>query len=327
MSKDPEILEVDVVVVGAGPAGLAAAYHLRKRLDENGRDSVSIAVLEKGKEIGSHIISGAILDPRGIAELLPDWKEKGAPIEKPVEEDYVYYLTKNRKLSLPILPPPLRNHGNYIVSLNKFIRWFGKIVEESGVDVFTGFSGSDLLVEQGRVVGVRTGNKGVDKDGRQKGNYERGIEIRAKLTILAEGVHGSLTKQLIRRFDLDQGRNPQVYAAGVKEVWEVPSQRDQKGRVIHTMGFPLSTEEFGGGFIYNMADGYVSLGLVVGLDYANPRCDPHQKFQEFKEHPLLRRLLDGGRLVSYGPKPGLHTRVSVNAPVPSTRMLQRARLL
>ncbi len=302
MSKDPEILEVGVVVVGAGPAGLAAAYHLRKLLDANGRESVSIAVLEKGKEIGAHIISGAILDPRGIAELMPDWKEKGAPIEKPVEEDYVYYLTKNRKLSLPILPPPLRNHGNYIVSLNKFIRWFGKIVEESGVDVFAGFSGSDLLIERGRVVGVRTGDKGVDKDGRQKGNYERGIEIRAKLTILAEGAHGSLTKQLVRRFDLDQGRNPQVYAAGVKEVWEVPSRRDQKGRVILTMGFPLSAEEFGGGFIYNMADGYVSLGLVVGLDYANPRFDPHQKFQEFKDHPLLSGLLEGGRLVSYGAK-------------------------
>ena len=302
MSENREVLEVDVIVVGAGPAGLAAAYHLRRLLEQKGRDDVMIAVLEKGKEVGAHIISGAVLDPRGIEELMPDWKERGAPIESPVEDDDVYYLTKNWKLRLPIIPPPLRNHGNYIISLNKFVRWFGEVVEESGIDVFAGFSGSELLFEDGRVVGVRTGDKGVGKNGEQKGNYEPGIDIRAKLTILAEGAHGSLTKQLIRRFDLDQGRNPQVYTVGVKEVWEVPKQLDRSGRVIHTMGFPLSAEEFGGGFIYNMAGGRVALGLVVGLDYLDPRVDPHRKFQEFKNQPFVRSLLDGGSLMSYGAK-------------------------
>ena len=302
MPEEREVLEVDALVVGGGPAGLAAAYHLRKTLNEKGRDDIAIAVLEKSKEVGAHIISGAILDPRGIDELMPDWKERGAPIEKPVEEDYVYYFTRQGKFGLPIIPPPLQNHGNYIISLNKFICWFGEVVEESGVDIFAGFSGSELLIEDDAVVGVRTGDKGIDKAGNRKGNYEPGIDIRAKLTILAEGARGSLTKQLVNRFNLDQARNPQVYAAGVKEVWEVPSQKGQKGRVIHTMGYPLSSEEFGGGFIYNMADGRVSLGLVVGLDYRNPQIDPHGLFQQFKTHPFVRDLLEGGTLVSYGAK-------------------------
>ncbi len=302
MPEEREVLEVDVLIVGGGPAGLSAAYHLRKLLNESGREDASVAVLEKAKEVGAHIISGAVLDPRGIDELMPDWKERGAPIEKPVEEDYVYYFTRKGKFSLPIIPPPLQNHGNYIISLNKFVRWFGEVVEESGVDVFAGFAGSELLIEDGAVVGVRTGDKGVDKEGQEKGNYEQGIDIRAKLTILAEGSRGSLTKQLVNKFDLDQGRNPQVYAVGVKEVWEVPSQRSQKGRVIHTMGWPLTSEEFGGGFIYNMADGRVSLGLVIGLDYRNPTLDPHERFQKYKEHPLVRRMLEGGSLVSYGAK-------------------------
>src|SRR3989449_7740631 len=241
-----ETLEVDVLVVGGGPAGLAAAYHLRKL-----NKDVSIAVLEKGKEIGAHIISGAVMDPRGINELMPDWKEKGAPIEKPVEEDHVVYLTKTRKFGLPIVPPPLQNHGNYIISLNKFTRWFGEQVEASGVDIFAGFSGSELLIEDGTVVGVRTGDKGIDKHGNKKGNYEPGIDVRAKVTILAEGSRGSLTKQLARKFKLNAGKNPQVYAAGVKEIWDVPSQKSVGGRVIHTMGWPLRDEEFGGGFIYN----------------------------------------------------------------------------
>ncbi len=302
MPEEREVLEVDVLVVGGGPAGLATAYHLRKLLNESGREDTAIAVLEKAKEIGSHIISGAVLDPRGIDELMPDWKEKGAPIEKPVEEDHVYYCTKNGKFPLPYVPPPLQNHGNYIISLNKFSRWFGEVVEESGVDVFAGFSGSELLIEDGAVVGVRTGDKGVDKEGDQKGNYEPGIDVRAKLTILAEGSRGSLTKQLIKTFDLDQGRNPQVYGIGVKEVWEVPTQKGRNGRVIHTLGWPLTSEEFGGGFVYNMDEGRVSLGLVIGLDYRNPRLDPHARFQEFKQHPLIKEILEGGSLVSYGAK-------------------------
>jgi electron-transferring-flavoprotein dehydrogenase len=283
--------------VGGGPAGLSAAYHLRQL-----NPDVSIAVLEKGKEVGAHIISGAVMDPRGISELMPDWKEKGAPVEKPVEEDHVLYLTKTRKFGLPIVPPPLQNHGNYIISLNKFARWFAKQVEESGVDIFPGFTGADLIIENGWLAGIRTGDKGIDKNGVKKSNFEPGIDVRAKITILAEGARGSLTKQLVKKFKLDEDRNPQVYAVGVKEVWDVPKEKNTGGRVIHTMGWPLRNEEFGGGFIYNMANGRVSIGLVVGLDYLDPRLDPHQRFQQFKTHPYIRSILDGGKLYSYGAK-------------------------
>jgi len=196
-----EILEVDVLIVGGGPAGLAAAYHLRQL----NRD-ISIAVLEKGKEVGAHIISGAVMDPRGISEMMPDWKEKGAPIENSVEEDHVLYLTKARKFGLPIVPPPLQNHGNYVISLNKFARWFGKQVEESGVDIFPGFTGADLIIENDALAGIRTGDKGIGKNGVKKANFEPGIDVRAKITILAEGARGSLTKQLIKKFKLDEGR-------------------------------------------------------------------------------------------------------------------------
>jgi electron-transferring-flavoprotein dehydrogenase len=292
-----DVLEVDALIVGGGPAGLAAAFHLR-RLNKD----LSVAVLEKGKEIGAHIISGAVMDPRGINELMPDWKERGAPIEKPVEEDHVLFLTKSRKFALPIVPRPLQNHGNYIISLNKFSRWLGEQVEQSGVDIFAGFSGADLLIEGDAVVGVRTGDKGIDKNGKPRSNFEPGIDIRAKVTILAEGSRGSLTKQLIRKFNLNRDRNPQVFTVGVKEVWDVPKEKNTGGRVIHTMGWPLRNEEFGGGFIYNMADGRVSIGLVVGLDYLDPHLDPHQRFQGFKTHPYVKSILEGGSLYSYGAK-------------------------
>jgi len=292
-----DTLEVDALIVGGGPAGLAVAYQLR-RLNKD----LSIAVLEKGKEIGAHIISGAVMDPRGIDELMPDWKERGAPVEKPVEEDHVLFLTKNREFALPLVPPPLQNHGNYIISLNKFIRWFGEQVEQSGVDIFAGFSGADLLIEDDTVVGVRTGDKGIDRNGKPKANFEPGSDIRAKITILTEGSRGSLTKHLIRKFHLDRDRNPQVFAIGVKEVWDVPKETRTGGRVIHTMGWPLRNEEFGGGFIYNMAGGRVSIGLVIGLDYLDPRLDPHERFQEFKTHRYIRSILEGGTLHSYGAK-------------------------
>src|SRR5436305_11533316 len=275
-----ESLEVDVLIVGGGPAGLAAAYHLRKL-----NKDLSVAVLEKGKEIGAHIISGAVVDPRGINELMPDWKEKGGPVEKPVEEDHVLYLAKRRKFGLPIVPPPLQNHGNYIISLNKFIRWFGEQVEQSGVDIFAGFAGADLLVEGDKVVGVRTGDKGVDKRGNRKGNFEPGIDIRAKVTILAEGSRGSLTKQLVKKLKLDAGRFRQVYSIGVKELWDVPKGCLPAGHVVHTMGYPLDQRTFGGGFIYGFTDERISIGIVVGLDYRDPFLDPHGLFQSFKEHP------------------------------------------
>jgi electron-transferring-flavoprotein dehydrogenase len=292
-----DVLEVDALIVGGGPAGLAAAYHLKKL-----NKDLAIAVLEKGKEIGAHIISGAVMDPRGIDELMPGWKERGAPIEKPVEDDHVLFLTKSRKFALPIVPPPLQNHGNYIISLNKFSRWFGEQVEQSGVDIFAGFSGADLLIEGDAVVGVRTGDKGIDKNGKPKPNFEPGIDVRARITILAEGSRGSLTKQLIQKFNLNRDSNPQVFAVGVKEVWDVPKEEATGGRVIHTLGWPLRNEEFGGGFIYNMADGRVSIGFVIGLDYPDPRLDPHERFQEFKTHPYVRSILEGGSLRSYGAK-------------------------
>ena len=294
---DRDTLEVDALIVGAGPAGLAAAYRLRQLMKDT-----SIAILEKGKEIGAHILSGAVMDPRGIDELIPDWRGRGVPLVRKVDEDRVLYLTRNRKFALPVTPPPLRNHGNYILSLNKFVRWLGEQVEQSGVDVFAGFAGAEPLMEGDRLIGIRTGDKGVDQNRKPKGNYEPGIDIRAKITILAEGVRGSLTKQLVHRLHLDEGRNQQVYAVGVKEVWDVPRQKNAPGWVYHTMGWPLRDEEFGGGFIYNMDGGKVSIGLVIGLDYPDPHVDPHERFQRFKTHPFVRGLLDGGTLHSYGAK-------------------------
>ncbi len=300
-SPQREVLDVDVLIVGAGPAGLAAAYRLGQL---SGNGGLTIAVLEKGKEVGAHIASGAVMDPVGIAELMPEWRDRGAPVESDVTGDDVYYLTETGRFRIPIVPPPLQNHGHVIVSLNRFVRWMGRMVEDTGVDVFAGFSGSELLIEDGRLVGVRTGDKGIGRDGNQKANFEPGIEVRAKVTILAEGVRGSLAKAAIQAFDLERGpgRNPQVYAIGVKEVWEAPAGEEFRGRVIHTMGHPLSTEEFGGGFIYGMAGNLVSVGLVIGLDYGDPRLDPHSRFQRFKEHPLVSDLLAGGALRSYAAK-------------------------
>jgi len=299
---DRDILEVDVLIVGGGPAGLAAAWHLKQLASQAGKSDLSIAVLEKGKEIGAHSISGAVMDPRGINELMPDWKTRGAPIERTVTEDHVLFLTETRKFTLPFTPPPLRNHGNFIISLNRFMRWLGPEVEKSGVDIFAGFAGVEVLRDGDQVTGVRTGDKGIDKEGNRKPNFEPGIDIHAKITIFAEGARGSLTKDLVRDLRLDEGRNPQVYAIGVKEVWNVPQERHSGGWVMHTLGWPLRNEEFGGGFIYNMADGNIAIGLVIGLDYPDPRLDPHERFQKFKTHPMVRSLLEGGTLRTYGAK-------------------------
>src|SRR4051812_48914303 len=249
-----ETLDVDVVIVGAGPAGLAAAYQLATLIKahnesaaEKKLEGLSIAVLEKGKEIGSHGISGAVMDPRGIAELMPDFLERGCPVEAPVGRDSFWYLTEKFKLAAPINPPPLKNHGNYVISLGEMVRWLGGIVGEMGVDIFPEFAASRVLVEDGRVVGVRIGDKGIDKYGRAKPNYEPGVDVKAKLVILAEGPRGTLTKQLSGLFDLYKDKNPQVYSLGIKELWQLPDDRFPAGSVIHTMGWPLDMDTFGGG--------------------------------------------------------------------------------
>ena len=304
-----ETLDVDVVIVGAGPAGLAAAYQLAKLVAahnasaaEKKLEGLSIAVLEKGKEIGSHGISGAVMDPKGISELMPDWLERGCPVEAPVGDDGFWLLTENMKIAAPILPPPLQNHGNYVISIGEMVRWMSGVVGEMGVDLFAEFAATRVLVDNGRVVGVRVGDKGIDKNGQPKANYEPGVDIRAKITILAEGPRGTLSKQLAGMFNLHEGKNPQVYAVGVKELWQLPDDRFAAGTVIHTMGWPLDMDTFGGAFIYGMKDGIVDIGLVVGLDYKNPTLDPHHEFQRLKLHPSIRKILEGGKMIAAGAK-------------------------
>ena len=304
-----ETLDVDVVIVGAGPAGLAAAYHLAKLVKAHNEspattkklEGFSIAVLEKGKEIGSHALSGAVMDPRGIAELIPDWLERGCPAV-PVTDDAFWMLTEKWKLAAPILPPPLQNLGNYVISLGDFVRWMAPIVADMGVDLFAEFAATRVLVEEGKVVGVRIGDKGIDKNGQRKQNFEPGVDIRAKMTILAEGPRGTLAKQLAEMFDLHAGKNPQVYSVGIKELWQLPDDRFPAGEVIHTMGWPLDMDTFGGGFIYGMKDRIVDIGLVVGLDYKNPTLDPHHEFQRYKTHPSIRAILEGGKMIAAGAK-------------------------
>jgi electron-transferring-flavoprotein dehydrogenase len=307
-----ESLEIDVLFVGAGPASLAGALRLRQLINEhNARaeksgtkklDEISIAVIEKGREIGSHMISGAVMDIRPLAELLPDYKERGAPLESIVTEEDVSYLTTTNKIKAPIIPPPLDNHGNYVVSLNKLIRWLGPVVEEAGVDIFPEFPGDQVLLDGARVIGVRTGDKGIGRDGKPKTNFEPGVDIHAKVTVFGEGSRGSLVKKLVERLKLDEGRNPQVYAAGVKEIWEMPKGRVKPGWVMHTLGYPLPSDTFGGGFVYGMQNDLLDIGLVVGLDYRHPFTDPHRLFQQYKQHPAIAALLEGGKMLYYGAK-------------------------
>jgi electron-transferring-flavoprotein dehydrogenase len=307
MAIEREKLEADVLIVGAGPAGLSCALHLANLIEQHTKANQSpalstenIYVLEKAREIGAHQLSGAIMDPCALRELVPDF-EKTAPLDTPVTDDAAYYLTEKGSFKLPITPPPLRNHGNYLVSLNKLAKWLGKLAEEKGINVFTQFAGQEPLYEKDGVAGVRTGDKGIDKNGRPKSNFTPGYELRAKVTVLAEGPRGSLTKDVVNRLKLD-GLNPQIYGLGIKELWEVPPGRMQPGWVAHTLGWPLGSHLYGGGWIYGLRDHRVSLGLVVALEYKDPLFDPHQAFQKFKTHPFVRRILDGGKLIRYGAK-------------------------
>jgi electron-transferring-flavoprotein dehydrogenase len=308
-------MEADVVIIGGGPAGMACALRLSQLIDEHNAshpDSQlskdNIYVLEKAREIGQHCLSGALLDPRSMRELLPGF-ESEAPIDAEVTKESVYFLSKDKARKFPIVPPPLRDHGNYVISINKFVKWLGQKVEEAGITVFTGFAGSELLFEDdsrdpelARVTGVRTDDKGVDKQGQPKANFEAGYDLRAKITILAEGTRGNCAKQLIERLELEDFYHAQTYGLGIKELWEIPAGRVAKGEVIYTLGYPLTTREYGGAWIYGISDTQISIGYVTGLDYEDPRTDPHHVFQDFKEHPLARRLLEGGKMIRYGAK-------------------------
>ncbi len=309
MPPDREVVEVDALFVGAGPASLAGAIHLARLIRKHNEtaekkiDEPFIAVIEKGKEPGAHSLSGAVLDPAALSELIPDYKEKGCPVEAEVAGEDLYLLTAGGKIRVPFTPPPMRNHGCCVVSVGDLVKWLAGVAEEEGVEIFPTFPGSEILEEDGRVVGVRTADKGIDKEGNEKANYQPGADFLAPVTVLGEGTRGNLAKQLFESHaDRFAGKNPQVYGLGIKELWKVPDGRLAPGRVIHTMGFPLKPDTYGGGWLYGMRNGYVSAGLVVGLDYHDPFLDPHACFQEWKTHPVIRGILEGGSLEGYGAK-------------------------
>jgi electron-transferring-flavoprotein dehydrogenase len=325
-----EQLEMDVVFVGAGPGNLAAALHLTNLINKHNEAAaagktklpalgeIEIGIIEKGASVGAHVLSGAVLDPRAIKELMPDYLEQGFPFESEVTDEDFFYLTETRAIKSPVIPPPLENHGNYIISLNRVVEWLGEKVEAAGVNIFPEFPCAEMLYDDlDRVVGVRTGDKGIDKEGKRKPNFEPGVDLLAKVTVLGEGSRGSLTKHLTRRLGLDKDRNPQVYSLGVKELWEVPEGNYETGKVTHTLGFPSDSQTYGGGWVYGQKNNIVNIGYVTGLDYKDPLIDPHAEFQKFKTHPQIAKILEGGKMIRYGAKTiaagGWHTMPQIYA--------------
>src|SRR5579863_8409233 len=302
-----EQLEADVLIVGAGPAGLSCALHLANLIKRHNASvakpelsAENIYLLEKGREIGAHQLSGAIMNPKALAELVPDFQES-APLDTPVTDSAALIFSQESSFRIPVTPPPFQNRGNYVISLNKLVKWLGGLVEATGVNVFKEFGGADLIYEGDGVAGVVTEDKGLDKNGKPKANFTPGYELRAKVTVLAEGTRGSLTKQLVVKKHLDN-INPQTYGLGIKELWDVQPGKIQPGYVAHTLGWPLPTDIYGGGWIYGLSNNRVSIGLVIALEYEDPRFDPHAAFQTWKTHPFVRNILEGGKLVRYGAK-------------------------
>ena len=294
-----EAMEFDVVVVGAGPAGLATAIRL-KQLAATAGSEVSVCVLEKGSEVGAHILSGAVIEPRALSELIPEWREKGAPLHTPATADSFKFLTSGMAIPLPN-PPSMNNHGNYIVSLGNLCRWLAAEAEQMGVEIFAGFAAAEVLyTEDGAVKGVATGDMGVGKDGQPTANHTPGVELHSRQTIFAEGCRGSLTKMVSQRFGLLNDCDPQTYGIGIKELWEVEPAKHKPGSILHTIGWPLSADTYGGSFVYHLENNQVAVGFVVGLDYSNPHLSPFEEFQRFKNHPAIRSTFEGGRRISYG---------------------------